>query len=72
MSQFTLTIDTDRASMTNPYGEARPSLEREAENRRKSVAMLLEVVAMMLRQGRDMEPILDHNGNRVGHYTLTC
>lgn len=70
MSAFNLFIDTDRPSLANPYAEHRPSMDREQHNRRRSVASLLRIVALMLEQGRDTEPIRDHNGNRVGHYTL--
>lgn len=70
MSDFTLAIEAGKISLSNPYGEERPSLETEEKNRRKSVAMLLRTVAQMLEQGRDVEYIRDHNGSIVGKYTL--
>lgn len=70
MSSFTLSIDTDMASLSARYGEDRPSLKTMEENRRKSVACLLRTVALMLAQGRDVENIRDWNGSLVGHYTL--
>lgn len=67
---FTLRIDTARAAISNPYGEDRPSDRVMAENRRKSVARLLRVVALMLEQGRDIETIRDHTGGNAGSYTI--
>lgn len=67
---FSLQIDTDRVSLTNPYAEDRPSEETMEKNRRKGVANLLRAVALMLEQGRDVEKIRDHNRNVCGMYTL--
>lgn len=70
MSAFNLTIDTDRASLSNCYGIERPTEKDMEESRRRSVASLLRTVALMLEQGRDLEKIRDHNGSVCGHYTL--
>jgi len=70
MSSFTLAIDTDKASISNPHDKNRPSEKDLEESRRRSVASLLRTVALMLEQGRDVEKIRDHNGGLCGHYTL--
>jgi hypothetical protein len=70
MADFTLAIEAGRVSLSNPYGVERPSLKDEEVYRRKSVAMLLRTVALMLEQGRDAEYIRDHNGSIVGKYTM--
>ena len=70
MSSFTLAIDTDKASISNPHDVDRLSEKDIEESRRRSVASLLRVVALMLEEGRDVEKIRDHKGGLCGHYTL--
>lgn len=70
MSAFRLDIDTSRASLSNRYGQERPSEADMAESRRRSVASLLRTVALMLEQGRDLDKIRDHTGSVCGSYTL--
>lgn len=67
---FTLIIDTNRGSITNPFSEDRPSLEHQQRNRRRQVAALLRTVALMMEQGREKDIIRDHQGNVVGKYDM--
>lgn len=69
-SEFNLYLDAERQSIDNPHILENVDETTRASNRRKSVASLLRTVALMLEQGRDCENIKDHNGNRVGNYTL--
>lgn len=60
-SEFNLFINVDANIGFNNSSES---------DKRKNVASLLRIVALMLEQGRDVEKIRNYEGNIVGHYTL--
>ena len=70
MASFNLTIYADKATISNPSGTTSPSEDTLAANRRKTIASLLRISALMLEQGRDAETLRDHLGHAAGTYVL--